>query len=538
MFKLIKFELKKLLNLKRIVLILLIVFLSSFGLIKFSEYMYNINHNVKDGIIYYDTINQQLKVDNLKEQYNDNSTPNNLWLLKREEFLLEHYKYLNTLNFKNNDWRWIVSNKLAIISLDEIPLNMYLDGIDMKQFTTTSFGYTDLESVKHVLEENVAIKEEIKNILENGSYYSYIETLIEDEQRTLTSIESDIELLKKTAVLPNYTAVSRLHDLTRDKLIKEDTLKLYNYIVENKIEDQNNWRYTVIEEIKQYLYLQHYVLDSEEEFQYNPNKGINYLTYQDYLNSWTSEIEEAKEKNQKDWYYLNNNIKPLTLDSNVAVPYTTRLSMNNVYYMTIISLILTSIMCGGIVASEHKTGSIRLLLTKPFKRWKILLSKLLVTLFIFLFTYFIGIITIYLLSGIMYGFSDFSIPLLINNYGSIDTISYLTFTYNNILKTILIMILFLSILFSLSSITLNTVGSLSAVLILIFVLMFLPYVVTFNGLFTYIPLVLINFQEVLYPIRNGLTNIDVNLAIISSIIYTLIILITTFIIYCKRDIKN
>lgn len=538
MFKLIKFELKKILNVRRVILILLIMLLSSFGLIKMSEYIYNTNHNVKDDIVYYDTSNQQLKIDSLKEQYNNNPNPNNLWILRREEFLLDHYNYLNTLKLTNKDWRWNVSNRLSIISLDEIPLNMYLNGTDMSEFTITNFGYTDLESVKNVLNENMVIKREIKNILENGSYYNYIQTLIDAEQQSLSSIESDITHLKETAVLPNYTAVSRLHDLTRDKLIKEDTLKLYNYIVENKIVDQKDWRYMVIEEIKQYLYLEHYILDSEEEFQYNPNKGVNYLTYQDYLNSWNNSINSAKEKNEKNWYYLNNNIKPLTLDSNVAVSYSTRLSMNNVYYMAIISLIITSVMCAGIVASEHKSGSIRLLLTKPFKRYKILLSKLVVMLLIFLFTYLIGTITTYLLSGIMYGFSDFSIPLLMNNNGSLEIVSYLGFTITNIFKATIIMILFLSILFLISSITLNTAGSLSVILVLIFVLTFLPYIITFGSMCDFIPFVLINFNEAIFPTRGGLNSINVDLSVIHSLIYSILIILITFIVYCKRDIKN
>ena len=446
MLKLLKFELKKILNIKRIILIFLIILLSSFGIIKFSEYLYYRSKGDIAGIIDFNSfiLKEEARIEQLNRQYETESTPNNLWLLKREEELLSYYKYVNTLGFTDGDWRGEVLHTVLQLSLEEIALNMYLDDVDMSKLTVTTFGYTDRSSVENRLKEISKEKDKLKNISENGKYYNYVETLIDSQKEKIDLLEEEMKLLNYTAVLPNYTAISRLRGLTTEKSIAEDTLKIYNYIIENKIEDHNDWRYMVAQNITSYLYLQYEILDTEEEFQYNPNKGIMYLTYEDYLNSNLPQIESAKNRNQENWYYLENDIKPLTItNSQIVMPYTTRLSMNNVYFMGVIALIITVIMCGGIVASEHRTGSIRLLLTKPFKRWKILLSKLLVMLFIFLSIYLIGIVITYLLSGIIYGFSDFSIPLLINNNGFITDTSYIMFTFNNILKSVLIIILFL-----------------------------------------------------------------------------------------------
>lgn len=58
-------------------------------------------------------------------------------------------------------------------------------------------------------------------------------------------------------------------------------------------------------------------------------------------------------------------IEPLTFShQQLITPYNARL--------TIISIIITIVLCGGVVANEHKNGTIRLLLTKPYKRYKIL----------------------------------------------------------------------------------------------------------------------------------------------------------------------
>jgi len=537
MFKLIKFELKKLLNIKRIILIFLIVLLSSFGVIKFSEFLYNRGRS-DDIIINLDSVflKEEARIEQLNKQYEADPNPNNLWLLKREEKLLDYYKYMDTLNFVSSDWRGEILNNILQLSLEEITLNMYLDGIDMSKLTVTSFGYTNKNFVENRLAEIEIEKNKLKDILENGKYYNYIKTLVDDQKEKIKLLSEEMELLKNTAVLPNYNAVSRLKSLAEEKQKSEATLKIYNYIIENKIEDHHDWRYMVIRDIDSYLYLQYEILDTEEEFQYNPNKGTMYLTYEDYLNSNLSRIESAKKRNQENWYYLENNIKPLNTVR--EMPYTTRLSMNNVYFMGIIALIITAIMCGGIVANEHKTGSIRLLLTKPFKRWKILLSKLLVTILMFLLIYLMGIIVTYLLSGILYGFNDFTIPLLVNNSGSISTISYIGFTCVNILKSIVIIILLINLLFAMASITLHTPITLSIILILIFILTFIPYVITFNNSFTYFPIFLLNFHEVIYSGNNAFANLNINTSILYSLIYSIVILGITFVIYCKRDVKN
>lgn len=540
MLRLIKFELKKLFTWNKVLIILILLIVSSFGLIKFSEYLYNRNNNTMDIQINYNDVFTKLetKVEILKKQYEQEPTANNFWLFKREQTLVENYKYLNNSGFVSNDWRGDLSARLSQISIDEISLNMYKDGIDMKDFTVVSFYYNNIDEVEERLLLLKEEKEQLKDIFENGYYYDYIETLVEKEEESLEVIKLDIERVSENAILPNYNAVSRLHQLETAEKITVDSLKLYDYIINNKIKDQNDWRYVVIQDIIQNLNYEYDLLDTEEEFQYNPNKGTMYLTYEDYLRVNQPLIETAKTKNLENWYYLNHNIKPLTLNVNgLALPYSSRLAMNNVYYVGIVSLIITSIICAGIVANEHKTGTIRLLLTKPFKRWKVLLSKLLVTLIVFLATYLIGFVITYLISGFMYGFSDFSIPLLLNHYGNITITPYLTFVFNNIAKAILISILVLSILFCLSSTMLNTSLSLSIVLISIFIFTVVPYAVTFNNVFNYIPLSIINMHEVIYS-NFAFNNININISLICSAIYSLMLLVITFIIYCKRDVKN
>jgi ABC-2 type transport system permease protein len=539
--RLINFELKKLLNIKKIIVILLIILGSSFGIIKFSEFLYN--RNLPDEYAIIDTDRLLAKAEStrkqLEEEYKNNPSVDNLYRLKSYEMTIENNKYMWSLDLKVNDWKDNVYNKISNLKNSKIPLNMYLDGVNMKELSAIEFNIESKEAAKKAIEEIDKQIEKLQNIIDNGYYYDYIKLEVENEKESLKTLENDIKLIEKNAKLPNYNAISRLHQLTARKNVLAETIKIYNYIIDNEIKDQTDWRYLICNELPNTLYYKYTILDTEEEFKYSSNFGSIYLTYEEYYNASKKLIDEDVNRNKEYWYYLDNNIKPLTFQNKMLMtPYSARQAMNNSYFMAIVSLIITAILCGGIVASEHKNGTIRLLLTKPYKRYKILLSKLIVMIGTFLIVYLLGILSTYLLGGIMYGFDNYNIPLVFNNSGVITEVPYLLFTLKNTLYEVVISLLFLVILFGLSSITLLSTISVVIVLVLIFVSFGLSYIIYFNQIFTYIPLVLLNFYEVLYNPNNHFININVGSSVLVAITYILVILFITFITYCKRDIKN
>lgn len=539
--KLINFELKKLLNIKKIIVILLIILGSSFGIIKFSEFLYN--RNLPDEYARADIDRLLARAEStrkqLEEEYKNNPSVDNLYRLKSYEMTIENNKYMWSLDLKVNDWKDNVYNKISNLKNSKIPLNMYLDGVNMKELRAIEFSIESKEAAEKAIEEIDKQIEKLQNIIDNGYYYDYIKLEVENEKESLKTLENDIKLIEKNAKLPNYNAISRLHQLTENKSMVEEKIKIYNYIIDNEIKDQTDWRYLICNELPNTLYYKYTILDTEEEFKYSSNFGSIYLTYEEYYNASKKLIDEDVNRNKEYWYYLDNNIKPLTFQNKMLMtPYSARQAMNNSYFMAIVSLIITAILCGGIVASEHKNGTIRLLLTKPYKRYKILLSKLIVMISTFLIVYLLGILSTYLLGGIMYGFDNYNIPLVFNNSGVITEVPYLLFTLKNTLYEVVISLLFLVILFGLSSITLLSTISVVIVLVLIFVSFGLSYIIYFNQIFTYIPLVLLNFYEVLYNPNNHFININVGSSVLVAITYILVILFITFITYCKRDIKN
>ena len=83
------------------------------------------------------------------------------------------------------------------------------------------------------------------------------------------------------------------------------------------------------------------------------------------------------------------------------------------------------IIAAGIVAGEFNSGTIKLLLIRPLKRWKILVSKYLAVLLFALDALIILFIASFIVGGIVYGFSGASQPYLGFRDGNVIEINML-----------------------------------------------------------------------------------------------------------------
>lgn len=74
--------------------------------------------------------------------------------------------------------------------------------------------------------------------------------------------------------------------------------------------------------------------------------------------------------------------------------------------------LLVSVIGADIVSSEHSTGTIKLLLTRPVPRWRVLLSKLItLIMFVSLILLMITLLS-YLIAGIVFGYKGWTEPIL------------------------------------------------------------------------------------------------------------------------------
>lgn len=118
---------------------------------------------------------------------------------------------------------------------------------------------------------------------------------------------------------------------------------------------------------------------------------------------WRNNIKLSIERAQ---YYLEHDINP----NAPGAPTFVREFMGNGISLFIPLLVL--IISTDIVSGERADGTIKLLLSRPIRRWKILLAKYLtLLLFVSLVVLFVGVIS-YLIAGLIFGYSGWNEPML------------------------------------------------------------------------------------------------------------------------------
>ncbi|OAB44364.1 ABC transporter permease [Paenibacillus glacialis] len=104
-------------------------------------------------------------------------------------------------------------------------------------------------------------------------------------------------------------------------------------------------------------------------------------------------------------YYLDHNVNPKEPN---GVTFTREFMDNSISLF--IPLLIMAI-ASDIVSGERTTGTIKMLLTRPVKRWKVLLSKM-ITMIMFVSLIILSTFAIsYLISGAFFGYVGFNMPV-------------------------------------------------------------------------------------------------------------------------------
>lgn len=104
-------------------------------------------------------------------------------------------------------------------------------------------------------------------------------------------------------------------------------------------------------------------------------------------------------------YYLEHDVNP---NEPNGVTFTREFMANSI---TLFIPLLIMAIASDIVSGERTSGTIKMLLTRPVKRWKVLLSKL-ITLYMFSSLIIVSVFVIsYLISGAVFGYKGFEFPV-------------------------------------------------------------------------------------------------------------------------------
>ena len=329
----------------------------------------------------------------------------------------------------------------------------------------------------------------------------------------------------------------------------------------NKIDELNNQKdQTQDTQIIKNIELELKNAEIEKEIaEYRLNKDIPYGN--DYLNRAISRLQMAstsianyesldkeldyQEKLDYNMYLEEQAKSRYILDTGVDIDKTDSLKgiLQDFYSQFGLFLIVVIVMIAGtIVSEEFNKGTIKLLLVKPYTRNKILLSKFMTTLIMIIFVIVVTIIMQILIGGVLFGFDSLATPVVEYNFNTneiqeINIFAYLaiqTLTQLPMIILLATLAFVISTIFSNSAlaITISLLGYMSTTIInqlaIGYNLQFMKYFVTMNW----------DLSMYLFGGLPYMQGMNVLMSIIICIIYFAIMIIPTFIIFKKRNIKN
>lgn len=389
---------------------------------------------------------------------------------------------------------------------------------------------------------NIEIEKLVKNSKNSTQVYlirKHLTPIIEEINENKYSLKDNnriVELeIEKNNILTKinnndwqYFANNRIEELKEKIAISQDKeskerlgiyLSLGEYRLKNNISyDQNNYLNNAIEDIE-----------------------IDLAEYRNLKNK-TNLTKDEKERldNLESMFLKNKYILENKEDINNEGTLRAVLKNFNSEFQIFI-LIYIVMICGSIVSEEFNKGTIKYLLTKPYKRSTILTSKLLSIFILIPIIILMMILIEVIMGGIILGFNSLSVPIVIYNASKGILVKYSCFGYlfMMLLASIPIYLILSILCFSLSTITCSTSAAITITflfylvsevirnLALIYNFKILKTFVSIHWDFTY----LINYQNNPFKFK-PIISIWIVLG------YICVILCLTYTYFVKKDVKN
>ena len=487
MSRLIKNELIKIFKKKTIYITMLLVFL----LIIFMNIIIKASSNsYSSAYMYSESYMNSLK-EELSELNPENPSDITLYINLKSEIELNELMY----KYKDSEWKLSVINERIAPYITE--KNTYM--------------YGESKDENHVVKINNKIDELMTRINDDDWEYFAKEDL-ENANKTIEDLN-----FKKSQTVDSEVLKSLNSEIENAKIDKE----IASLRLEKKIPYGSDYLNTAIMTYKsssstiiEYDNVENRELEYEEQKQYN----------------------KALENREESKYIIETGIDVNKTDS-------LKFILQNFYSQFGIFLIVVIIMIAGtIVSEEFNKGTIKLLLVKPYTRNKILASKFITTLIIIAFVIITTIIMQILAGGILFGFDSLNLPVIAYNFNTnvLQEINIFAYLGIQTLMQLPMIILLATLAFAISTIfsnsaiaiTISLLGYMSSAiinqLIIGYNISFMKYFVTMNW----------DLSQYLFGSLPNMQGMNMLMSIITCIIYLAIMLIPTFIIFKKRNIKN
>lgn len=462
-------------------------------------------------------------------------------LIKNEFHKLIHKKsfYVVTFIFI----MYVVLTNMIYLKLNELENNDAIDIVELQK-KNNNLDLTKADELEEYIENLTIIKtEEIKNkYKDNNRKYlvtEYLSKIIKSQYEN-EYITKDPDLrIKLSKELEECQERIKYNDW--QYYVKEKV----HILEENKKNSQDE---LVTKRLDEYLNLADYRIENTISFDsenYLNNAIIAIETsLVEYTNLGSKEVKTKEEQKRfeelKKEYLKNKYILEHKVDINnnetlkqVLFNFTGEFELFIIIYIVMIA--------GSITSEEYNKGTIKYLLTKPYKRHTILSSKLLTVLISIPLILIFMVITEIIIGGLILGFSSLSIPVLIfnNSSGTLVSVSIIKYLVSMLLANYPVYLILAIFCFSISTIAASTsaaitltfltylAGKIISNLVLVYNINILKYFISVHWNFEY----LVNMTSNPY-------GFSFNSSLMVIIAYISVILCLTYIIFIKKDVKN
>lgn len=345
---------------------------------------------------------------------------------------------------------------------------------------------------------------QLRTNIENSNWQYFV-------NEDINAANNNIEHIKNSLDDPSLNNTERAN-YEKELFILEEQVKLNQYRLDKNVEYGRDYLNVAIDTINNALY-------GMAEYKYSND----------------SDFEDSVKSYYENWYILEKEVDT----NNGETLRSVFINFFNEYSFLI--LVFGIMIAGGMVSDEFSKGTIKSLLIIPQKRSKILLAKYISLLIMILLIIGVLIVSELLVGGILLGFGSLSVPVVVYNISASDLEIVNVFGYLGlqIITNLPQIILLTTLAFACSVIVNSTAfsivipfcGIIAAELINGFALAYdidiLNYFVTTNWDFT---VYLFGGTSIF---GNSLLH-----AIIVCLVYLIIMLVVTFIVFKRKDIKN
>lgn len=503
MYNLVKNELIKIFSKKAIFITLLLFLALSIFVLGMQKYFENIS-----------VIENQKDITYLEEELNniDISTDNgkiHYWTLKSE---IETYQLANKYGgYSTWQGEMILEDVWAI----KIDMNLYENGLD--EFVANS-SYTKEQIQKEY--------NKIIGRIEVGDWKSFVEEELEEQENQINSIKEQIK---------NTT-----DEDTKKELIRElEILKLDEQVNKWRLEKEIPYR-----DEKYDNTLIRYSICGKMLLDYNYTYNIDKTNYKEKVSDkfdYTSKIsyQEALAEFEISKYRIENEIPNLESES-VSSSIENLITNMGLLFILAISVMIT----GTIVSEEFNKGTIKLLLVRPYKRSKIMISKIIASLIAVLISIVAIVLIQTIVSGIGFGFNTIDIPVLKYNFNTNVVIEM------NVFKWFIVNVLAVSpiiIIMSLLALMIGTIINNSACAIGFSMILYMTsswlnqFAKVFGTKITwikFIPFINWNLTECLYGKLHPIEGVTIQNSILTCTLFIVLLVFITLKNFSNKNIKN